>query len=256
MLGIKRIVKSVLPAAVIGRVSNHYREVPLADLERLNSSLSDSWKSSGLPTKQRNIVDKNLEAYRSGRNNSELDALVDILKRNVQELQGKSVLEIGCSSGYYSEVFKIKGINVSYTGCDYSDSFIEMAKHYYPDRQFDVENAVALSYESGSYDVVISGACLLHIYEFEKAIAETARVSNRYAVFHRTPVLHLTDTSAYTKKAYGVPCFEIHFNEQELVRLFGKYGLDIIDVNSHAISWDNSKQDALVMKTYMCEKIR
>jgi len=59
----------------------------------------------------------------------------------------------------------------------------------------------------------------------------------------------------FTKKAYGVDMFEIHFNEQKLVRLFAQNALKIIDINTQSVIWDNKIQDALAWKTFLCEKI-
>jgi hypothetical protein len=58
----------------------------------------------------------------------------------------------------------------------------------------------------------------------------------------------------YEKKAYGVDTIEIHFNEQALVRLFKKYRMRVVDMNTHSLGWDATRSDALAMKTYLCEK--
>lgn len=187
--------------------------------------------------------------------NPAFDALTEILDRNIPNVNGLNLLEIGCSSGYYYDVLRIKGIQASYRGCDYSEAFIALARHHYPGVPFDVEDAVGLRYRSESFDIVVSGCCILHIADYEKAISEAARVSRTYVVFHRTPIMHLHGPLVFRKKAYGFETIEIHFNEQKLVELFSAHKLCIIDVNTHYISWDTKRQDALAMKTYLCKKI-
>lgn len=236
-------------------VSTGYQQVTTDTAESKGQELRDSWQNPGIPEKQRAIVDPQLKTYRDGATVPVFDAMVDILVTNIDNLSGLRLLEIGCSSGYYSEVFEIKGLGLRYEGCDYSPAFIDLARRLYPEIPFDVQDATNLKYGDASFEIVVSGCCILHIPEYERAIAETARVSRHWVVFHRTPVLHMSGPVTYTKQAYGVDTMEIHFNEQALARLFNKYGMRIIDINTHSIGWDAARSDALAMKTYLCEKL-
>jgi len=181
---------------------------------------------------------------------------VDILLHNIPALENRSFLEIGCSSGYYSEVLRCRGLAVAYQGCDFSTALVHLAREKYPSIRFDIEDATSLSYGASSFDIVVSGCCLLHISKYEKAITEAARVSSEFVVFHRTPVLHLTGPLFYTKKAYGTEMLEIHFNEQQLVRLFAANGLQIIDMNSHLSLPKSRTSDSVIYKTYLCRKAK
>jgi ubiquinone/menaquinone biosynthesis C-methylase UbiE len=180
------------------------------------------------------------------------DTLVEPLAR-MRLPSGSSLLEVGCSSGFYSEVLSARGIDVRYTGADYSPAFIDLARRCYPGLAFDVMDATRLAYSDSQFDVVVSGCCLLHILDYPAAIAETARVAARYAVFHRTPVQHLAPTRHFTKQAYGVTTLEICFNEAELVRLFAQHGLLVTDV----VTLDAHSRDgeAFAVKTYACRKV-
>jgi SAM-dependent methyltransferase len=235
-------------------VSTDYQPIHADDVEAAGHELRDSWKNAAIPERQRAIVDGQLAAYRAGASIPVFDALVDILNANIDGLAGLSLLEIGCSSGYYSEVLDIKRLGVRYEGCDYSPAFVDLARRLYPGIPFGVEDACDLRYADRSFDIVVSGCCILHIPDYELAIAETARVSRRWVVFHRTPVLHMHGPITYEKKAYGVDTIEIHFNEQALVRLFKKYRMRVVDMNTHSLGWDATRSDALAMKTYLCEK--
>jgi SAM-dependent methyltransferase len=241
-------------ATSIASISTDYQPIQSDKVEVAGQELRDSWKNQAIPERQRAIVDPQLTAYRQGASIAVFDALVDILQVNIRPLSGLGLLEIGCSSGYYSEVFDIKRLGVRYEGCDYSPAFIELARRLYQGIPFAVEDATKLGYADESFDIVVSGGCILHIPEYERAIAEAARVSRRWVVFHRTPVLHMQGPVTYTKKAYGVDTIEIHFNEQSLVRLFAKHGIRLADINTHSLGWETAKSDALAMKTYLCEK--
>lgn len=201
-------------------------------------------------------VDTQLALYRDGNPDPVFDALADILARNVPDLDDKTVLEVGCSSGYYSEVFRIKGISCPYRGCDYSEVFIEKARSRYPELQWDIEDATSLSYQDAVFDVVISGNCILHIYNFEAAIAEAARVSRSFVVFSRTPVVHNKGPVYYRKHAYGVEMLEIHFHEEALIELMAAYGLELIDVETIDVFPFWKDKDTFAIKTYLCEKRR
>jgi ubiquinone/menaquinone biosynthesis C-methylase UbiE len=146
-------------------------------------------------------------------------------------------------------------VKVSYQGCDFSPAFIRIARQIYPSIRFDVEDATRLSYDANSFDIVVSGCCLLHIPEYEKAIAEVARVSREFVVFHRTPVLHMTGPTFFTKSAYGVEMLEIHFHEQQLVRMFATHRLHVVDVNSQLSLPERGQAEPMIYKTYLCQKM-
>jgi len=237
------------------RFNGQFRAVAQNDLARVGRELSSSWMDEEVPEQQRALVNREIELYRTGHPVPAFDALVDILKSNIEGLADKSLLEIGCSSGYYSEVLSYKGGVASYRGCDFSPAFVRLARQTYPSIQFDVEDATSLSYGSDSVDIVISGCCLLHIYDYQKAIAESARVARGFVVFHRTPVLHRSGPAFYKKKAYGVEMMEIHFNEQELLKIFRTNNLGVVDINSRLSPPINTRDDILIYKTYLCRKL-
>jgi SAM-dependent methyltransferase len=224
--------------------------------EQLTSTedrLRDAWRSDSIPGLQLQLIQKQLEEYRRGGSLSHFDGLVELLRHNIKDLDSRSILEVGCSSGYYSEVLSLRGISCDYTGCDFSSSFIRLAKLNYPERAFDEQDATNLTYAEGSFDVVISGCCILHIVHYKKAIAESARVAREYVLFHRTPVLIQGETSYFTKHGYNHEMIEIHFSEQDLFRNFSANGLAVVDVATLAVT--RSLKNALAHKTYLCKKI-
>lgn len=234
----------------------HFHPVSPENFTRVSERLSASWMGDGIPEEQWAVVEPQLASYRAGKPSPTFDALVDILVHNIRELYNRSLLEIGCSSGYHSEVLRCRGVEASYQGCDFSPAFIRLARQMYPAIRFDIEDATRLSYNSDSFDIVVSGCCLLHISEYEKAIAEAARVSREFVVFHRTPVLHMTGPAFYTKNAYGAEMLEIHFHEQQLVRTFAAHKLHVVDINSHLSLPESRHSERLIYKTYLCQKMK
>lgn len=237
-------------------VSTEYVEIDRARREDESRRLADSWKQAELPQRQRALADQQLQKYRNGAKIDVFDTFIEAIDAAQGLPAGASLLEIGCSSGYYSEVLEIAGKDIIYTGCDYSDAFIALGRSIYPDLRLDVEDATGLSYADQSYDVVVSGCCLLHIPDYRTAIAEAARVARSHVVFHRTPVVYGQDTRYYSKKAYGVETIEIHLSETEFKELLAEHGLSLIKTST--LSDTPDPQNASIggaTRTYLCRKI-
>jgi SAM-dependent methyltransferase len=139
------------------------------------------------------------------------------------------LLEVGCGSGCYSEVFDtLLPDGVQYTGIDYSAAMIARARAHYPSTAFDVGDATRLPYADAAFDIVFNGVSLLHIVEYQTAIREAARVAAKYCIFHTVPVFRDYQTTFLRKYAYGAPVVEIIFGKQELTSLCRDSGLRLV----------------------------
>lgn len=251
---LKRLLKSLAQRLPVRTgVSSHYIQIQGREAEQESSRLRGAWQSQDLPARQRELVDIQLAAYRRGEPVDVFDVMTRALHALPSDVQGMSLLEVGCSSGFYSEVFEIAGLEVQYAGCDYSDAFIRLARQKYPGLRFDVEDATALTYSDETFDIVISGCCLLHIPEYEAAVAETARVARRYVIFHRTPTVLGQPNVYYRKLAYGIETVEIHFNEPQFLDLLAWLGLELIATYTLDESVNGAVRSA--NRTYVCRKI-
>ncbi|MBI4032685.1 class I SAM-dependent methyltransferase [Candidatus Berkelbacteria bacterium] len=214
-------------------------------------ALAESWQDTALPAKQWKGVQASLDAMRTtGTRPADIETLVALLRTT--KLTRGSLLEVGCSSGYMSELLDQAGFSFAYTGLDYSSAFIEFAQRQYPERSFVLGDATSLALQDRSFDLVLSGSCLLHILDYARAIQEAARVARRYVLFSKTPVLHLTDTIYTRKTAYDVPMFEIQFNESELVEHFRAAGLAVVGVRAHAQMVLRELPEPIIYKDYLC----
>jgi len=253
---LKKILRKVRDRVSLkGSISSNYVNLQQSEMNSEGQRLRNSWQDEGLPIKQRELVDQQLIKFRKGVNIDVFDVFVKSLKDLPLLHSSKSLLEIGCSSGFYSEVLEIAHLDLEYSGCDYSESFISLARRKYPSLDFSVEDATSLSYSDASFDIVVSGCCLLHIPQYVKAIEQTARVAKSYAIFHRTPVVWGKEEQWYRKLAYGVETVEIHFNEIQFLNLLELNGLDLIatyTLNEEFLSSDRSIGYA--NRTYVCRK--
>lgn len=199
-------------------------------------SLGTAWQDPAIPIRQLAIVEKELEIFRSGGIVAPFTTLTKILSALPR---GLSLLEIGASSAFNSEVLRIAGLDFRYEACDYSRAFKELAAVLYPGIPFTVADACDLPYPDEEFDVILSGGCLMHIEDYAQAMPETARVSSRYALFHRTPILSRGKTVTFTKTAYGVEMPETHFNKAEFETLLKLCGLKRIA--ELPVFWDATK---------------
>ncbi|MBX3611674.1 MAG: class I SAM-dependent methyltransferase [Hydrogenophaga sp.] len=252
---LKRLLRTVRDAVLPGRsVSTHYVALQGEEATVEGQRLRNAWQDDSMPAKQRALVDVQLEQYRRG---DPIDVF-DVFVRSLQELPDlkpdMSLLEVGCSSGFYAEVVNIAKLPLLYEGCDYAEPFIELARLRHPDNVFSVADATALHHADASFDIVVSGCCLLHIPDYDKAVAETARVARHYTVFHRTPVVWGEPERWYRKEAYGIPTVEIHFNEPEFLALLARNGLHLLATYTlnEQRSGDGSRGSAV--RTYVCRK--
>ncbi|HZX48788.1 MAG TPA: methyltransferase domain-containing protein [Nitrospirota bacterium] len=213
---------------------------------KVSVKLIHGWQAPSIPGKQRSLTIKELTYMYEGK----IPLPYQVLADSIRLIHGEqsNIIEIGCSTGYHYEVLThMLGGKVKYAGADYSYPMIVEAKKNYPAIPFIIADATALPYKDCSFDILISGCCLLHIPNYPGAISESARVSRHWVIFHRTPIVQGV-TSYYQKKAYGIRCVEIHFNENEFIRLCVEQGLTM------RYRLDISNNENSLYKTYIFEK--
>lgn len=214
--------------------------------KKIPEALVNGWKASKIPQQQGLIVTRELSQMYEGNVIRPYKILADAVRATGCERQ--PMIEIGCATGYYFEALQhLLGHSIQYHGLDYSYSMVKEARRKYPDIDFQVADTTSLPYVTGAYDIVISGTVLLHVLDYEKAIAESARISRKWVIFHKTPVVQ-EQTRFFRKRAYGVPCLEIHFNEGEFLRICSACGLGL----RH--TYDISLTDPSY-KTYVFERV-
>jgi len=189
----------------------------------ISYSLKNGWRNPNIPKSQRKLTEKELSEMYRGNIIPAWSILAEIL--NDLNYNEQTLLEVGCATGYHKEVLNyLLGRKVNYYGLDYSNSMIKMAKQYYPKTYFMIGDATSLPFPNNSFDILISGCVILHVQDYKKVIIESVRVSRKWIILHKTPIIN-GKTKYFKKKAYGVPCFEIHFNEKEILNILSNEGL-------------------------------
>jgi SAM-dependent methyltransferase len=228
---LRRIAKRVVEATPIVRrhvlPSSDYRVLGSQEEARGISASLGGWLAARTVMRQERAYQGLIAAMKRGE--PRLDFKVAAEAIDATGIANPRVLDVGCGSGYYSDVFAtlLPG-GVRYTGIDYSDAMIARACAHYPSTAFEVADATRLPYADCAFDIVFNGVSLMHIVEYQAAIREAARVASRHCIFHTVPVFDEFRTTFLTKYAYGAPVVEIVFGKSELISLCREAGLRLL----------------------------
>ena len=201
------------PDVTIENASTKYQNITL---EEVTENLLHGWEDKSIPQKQRQLVQQELLSMYKG----SIPRLYSVAAESVKPYakDKTTLLEVGCSSGYYSEVLEyLTNKEIRYTGVDISKAFIEMAKDYYPDKSFVQAPASSLPLKSKEFDIVFSAGVVLYELDYVAHVKEMDRVAKDVLMFHRTPVTINNPTQLQKKQAYGVETIEYIFNEKEFL---------------------------------------
>jgi spore maturation protein CgeB len=176
--------------------------------------LAQGWTTQAVAVGQRVVVDDALARMRRGERVIEFDTAAAAI--GATALHRPSLLEVGCASAYYATALRELGVEVRYTGLDYSLALLAQARRHEAALPVVAGDGAALPFAAGAFEVVLSGCVLLHMPAWKPALAESFRVASDFVVLHRTPVTS-GSTSYLTKKAYGVDVVELVFSEAELL---------------------------------------
>jgi SAM-dependent methyltransferase len=244
---VRQIGKHVVKATPLLRrhvmSSSDHRVLGGVDEARRAADEASGWLSGRTVTRQERAYRGLLADARRGEPRVDLRAAADAVAAT--GITGPKLLEVGCGSGEYYEVFDIllPG-KVRYTGADYSEAMIARARARYPLASFEVADATRLPFDDAAFDIVFNGVSLMHIIDYPAAIREAARVAARYCILHTVPVCEDHTTTFLKKYAYGAPVVEIIFGKEELMSICRQAGLrferawpgiayDMVEVTGH-----------------------
>jgi len=207
--------------------STDYRVLSGVQEAREMTAASGGWLAARTVARQERAYRGLLAAMKRGE--PRLDFTVVAESVAATGMVNPRLLEVGCGSGYTSEVFAtlLPG-GVRYTGIDYSDAMIARARAHYPLASFEIADATRMPFADSAFDIVFNGVSLMHIIDYPAAIGEAARVAAHFCVLHGVPVFYDYRTTFLSKYAYGAPVTEVVFGKQELMSLCEGAGLRLI----------------------------
>ena len=142
----------------------------------------------------------------------------------IKKYNNNSVLDVGCGNGKYVKFFH-KDINIH--GCDIYKS----ESWDFDNSLFKICNACNLDYIDNAFSLVTAFEVLEHIVDYDKAISELKRVSNKYIAI-TVPRCDLTDGMINSRLLFYTWLDQTHVNfwkEKEIIRILQKHNLKIID---------------------------
>jgi ubiquinone/menaquinone biosynthesis C-methylase UbiE len=113
----------------------------------------------------------------------EFKVFQDFLSRHSIDLKGKTLLDLGCGSGYSTELLERTFEPVRMSAIDLMPEQIERAKRRKLRARFQIGDAGRLPYAANSFDAVFCFGVLHHVPKWRHALEEVARVLKPHGVF-------------------------------------------------------------------------
>lgn len=178
--------------------------------------LSQNYTAPELAQKQREVADPQLVDLRAGKPFAYFRAVGEAADKMSQTLSSATLLDVGCGTAYYSEVLEVlKPGWADYTGVDYNVGMLRLAAECYPSLDLRYGDIYDLPFPDQSFDVVLSGACIMHVEDWRRAVDELKRVARVFLLLHRNSMRDTTELEIF--QAYDVELFHWYFEEAELL---------------------------------------
>lgn len=237
--------RRLLPSAGYKRLSHD------AYLRRINAH--SAWTDDGSAAWQQRAYDKLLAGMEAGQPRRDFCVAAEAV--DTAGLTHPALLEVSCGGGYHSAVFaNLTRAQPSYVGSDYSEAMLASARHRFPGIDVRHGDTTKLPFADDSFDILFEGVSLMHIPQWRDAVAEIARVTKRFAIFHCVPIFDDHPTEYLAKYAYGEPVTEMIFHRKEVEDQFAACGLAIRD-SWHVLDYDVFSVVGAhsYFRTYLCE---
>jgi ubiquinone/menaquinone biosynthesis C-methylase UbiE len=227
-------------------------------VNNLQQAFSDAngWQNPSVVRKQDEAYTVLIESARQGKPRLDLRIAAQAIAST--NLTNPLILEVGCGSGYYSQILpELLQRQLRYIGLDSSLEMVHFASRKHSFVPFVSGDGSMLPFKDGTFDTVLNGNALMHMRNYVAAISESKRVSRQWCIFNTVPLLKERPTTMIKKNAYGAPVFEWIFNEREFLTLLNQHALRIHSTQE-SIPYDlhHILNEHTMTKTYVCEVVR
>ena len=158
--------------------------------------------------------------------------------KTLKELNPKSILDIGCGTGYIIKKIK-NSLDVEIVGCDINTNRLSIASKVFG-RKLVTADITKLPFKNSSFDAVIAVEILEHLNDIDAAISEIKRVSKNYVIITvpNEPFFKLANfLRGKNIKTFGNTPDHIHlFNKHSLEKALSKH-FSNVQVKNNAIFW-------------------
>lgn len=145
--------------------------------------------------------------------------LLTLCKKEGIDLRSAKVLEIGCGTGYYTQLLSEHGVQ-SYVGIDITDVFFSDLKDEYPEFSF-LRKDITTEDLNGNYDLILMIDVIEHITELKKlnhALNQVKKNLSANGVFIIAPVPKKGRKSLFYVRFWSL---------EDISRLFNGYRIGI-----------------------------
>ena len=191
------------------------------------SDLQNAWKNKSVFQKQLQFNLKELE------HRTKYPPHWEVCISLIEHFKPKSVLDIGCGCGALSEVFLREFPDIKYTGMDYSEDAIELAKRTWRTQDFHVKNVMDLTEEDLDYDLILAGALFDVMPNGDEAMEHVMKICSSSLLISR---MKLTERQSYytTYTAYDeIETCAYYHNRYKFVDMCEKYSYEIYPVQDN-----------------------
>lgn len=186
----------------------------------------DSWKNQ-------NVFKKQLELNLLELSNNYPQHWLDFIKF-INTEKPKSILDIGCGCGSYYKLCNIEFPDIKYTGIDYSDDAIKLAKEKWIYNEFYVKDINDLTKEYiNEFDLIHLGALLDVLPNSDEVLEHILTLSPKKIIIGR---MELTNKPSYydTYMAYNeITTYKYFHNKDNIIYLCDKYDYFIENINNN-----------------------
>jgi len=98
-----------------------------------------------------------------------------VVRLCLQDMDGKTLLDIGTGSAVFAEAFQKAGVSAG--GVDINTEMIDAARRHMPEGEFIVAPAEELPFADGSFDATFFGVVFHEVSDYTKALHEAHRIS-------------------------------------------------------------------------------
>lgn len=198
------------------------------------SDLSNNWKNKKIFTKQ---LELNLREI-SSEYPLHWKCFVKYLSFLKSNFFVQTLLDVGCGSGVYSKL--TTDMDIGYTGIDYSEEAIDIAKQQWPNAEFLVKDYRDLTNNFvKKYDVIHAGALHNVLRNGDEAIRFFVELQHPIIILGR--IMTTNDKSYYkTYRAYNeIETYMYFHNLDALKQLFNEFNYDMImnQIDDHSVNF-------------------
>lgn len=159
--------------------------------------------------------------------------LLDLV-RGLTEHTSPSILDLGCGNGQLLEFFKRHGLQCAYTGVDFSESLLSVARHDHPDAHFILGDVNKLPHlVIGPFDCVIYSHVIEMLESPELSLHEARRLTKKIFIRFFEPPEFEVDTVELREMELGrgrVPYLRRKMSRDHYRLILSHIGCSRVDV--------------------------